>query len=444
MEILGEPKLFEHIEPFVKRFLGYSYNNDFYAVACFHLLLGQYLAKSKVFMTKISPKTGQAQELDPRISLFYIQDSRSGKDAPIPFVHAVAEAIGLNMVSISDWSTAALMGSFEYDGETKDYVPAPGILGETGEDRCDILFIPEGSRLLDKGGATYKEGTTQLLQETLDPIPRREGDPKNPIRKRLKHGTIELYPTASLLVSSFMPNDIQETVLRAGILQRCLTYVREVSNELRQQNAKVDLECLRKAQTGGTAILSNSKTKAPKEVLSIFTKIKPGTNLTFDEFGLRAVERFIDTLKLNLDQVTGQKRRVLNEFWAGGQNTVIILAWHHALMVGNKKIKWRDVRYGAEIVRHALKSMDVLCDKILSKESRDSHKEDYRYALIALASIKQRGELPMVTVVRDELAILMEIGKINARARLDELCDAKKLKIEKHSAGKNVWIVKRV
>ena len=93
------------IEQFCQTFEMYSYGNALYGRLCAHLLLGQKLKNVKIFFGPFY--------IDPRVSLFLIQPSGTGKSIPWGFIKKVGEGAGLLVDDIDIATDAALIGTEE-------------------------------------------------------------------------------------------------------------------------------------------------------------------------------------------------------------------------------------------------------------------------------------------------------------------------------------------
>ena len=99
--------------------------------------------------------------IDPRVSMFWIQGTRTGKSASYQVIEQVMKAAGLDSVDYNSGNDAALVGTLVPDPDDEDrqnpaMITRPGILaGRKG------LNFDEGSVLL-KGGQ-HNENTTLFL-----------------------------------------------------------------------------------------------------------------------------------------------------------------------------------------------------------------------------------------------------------------------------------------
>ena len=87
------------VESFSFAFENFSYNNQLFGRLCAHVLLGQVLKNVRIYFGPIF--------IDPRVSLFFIQPSGTGKSTPWTFIKEVGTRVGLKLDDIDDATDAA-------------------------------------------------------------------------------------------------------------------------------------------------------------------------------------------------------------------------------------------------------------------------------------------------------------------------------------------------
>lgn len=163
--------------------------------------------------------------IDPRVSVFWIQDTRTGKSVAYEIIESTMSQAGLECVDYSTGTDAALVGSFTQDGDGPP-IPREGVLaGRKG------MNFDEGSILLKP--SKHSENTVLFLQSALNAA----GTGRNVITKHLADGTITIESLVSLWITTFPPDGIKEYVLDKGIFQRVLLYWRDWTIDMKKDVA---------------------------------------------------------------------------------------------------------------------------------------------------------------------------------------------------------------
>lgn len=233
--------------------------SDAYAWACFHMLIG---AMPNIRRLKI--KRGDTW-LDPRVHVFYLADSASGKGVGASFVTDVAKKLGLNVYNATDFTDAALIGTIRTteDGEP---IMHKGLLSGTtrvwneskgGEDNVnvDILLVSEASKVLNPKPGPNDVGIMNSLQIAMNTV----GTSDNFITKKLAEGPSMSYPTdVTLFFTTFIPVSFSDVVLKRGLFQRTLMTVKESNHE---ERVKVTEEFFKSFHVKEAEVYHNPVTK---------------------------------------------------------------------------------------------------------------------------------------------------------------------------------------
>ena len=201
------------IKEYLERFRTTSFFNEIPGLISFFYLQGQAL----VDYVRIPV---WASALDPRIHVFWIQATRSGKSIAWEFVGKVLEDCGVPTDAYNGGSDAGLIGGTkteivtdENGKKSSEVVETKGVLSE----RVALNF-DEGSILLNP--SKNSQDTVLYLQTACNPI----GSNSNVIVKHLSGRRFELKPTASMWITTYPPAGVKEYVLTKGIFQRVLLY----------------------------------------------------------------------------------------------------------------------------------------------------------------------------------------------------------------------------
>ena len=213
-------KEFPLLKGYVDMFSDISYHNEMAGLISFLYIQGQAL----VDYIRIPINNSH---LDPRIHLFWIQPTRSGKTIAWEHTGKVLEALGIEEAMFSTGTDAALIGSwnkYEENGEPVLELQE-GLLGGK-----KALNFDEGSVLFE----TKKQHLSEVvlyLQQAMNPV----GTKANTLVKHLKDGTIETESRVSFWLTTFPPQGVREVVLTKGVFQRVLLLIRPWPIERREQ-----------------------------------------------------------------------------------------------------------------------------------------------------------------------------------------------------------------
>lgn len=219
---------------FLQAFGRTCFQSDAYAWACFHMLVG---AMPQIRRLKI--KRGDTW-LDPRIHVFYLADSGSGKGVGASFVTDVGKKLGLNVYNATDFTDAALIGTIRTTDDGTPIIHKGLLSGQTrqwneskgGEDQInvDILLVSEASKVLNPKPGPNDAGIMNSLQIAMNTV----GTSDNLVTKKLAEGPSVSYPTdVTLFFTTFLPVSFADVVLKRGLFQRTLMTVKESKHDER-------------------------------------------------------------------------------------------------------------------------------------------------------------------------------------------------------------------
>ena len=206
-------KQYPVFDGYVDRFSRTSIDNDIPAMLSFFYIQGQIAAP----FIRIP---WDASHLDPRVHVFWIQPSRTGKSVAWEFVGDVLKDCGLHQDMYTSGSDAGLIGGVtnetvvDENGKKEQVaVQTEGMLA--GQ---KALNFDEGSIILNPG--KHSQETVLYLQSACIPI----GSNSNILVKHLSGRRIETESLVSLWITTYPPAGVKEYVLTKGIFQRVLLY----------------------------------------------------------------------------------------------------------------------------------------------------------------------------------------------------------------------------
>lgn len=377
------------VRKYVELFETYSWNNTLFGVLSIHVIIGQILKHMRIWKG--------SQFLDPRMSIFLLQDTRSGKSWGFNFVFDIAEKLEMGILSPDELTDAALLGTQEKvefrDPDTglkaEDWVTVPGVLNE-----ADIVHYDEASMLFRTG--KWNQKTVEILQKALNPI----DTPSNTCYKKLSHGDpIQFNPTCSLLLTSYMPPGISSFVIQTGLFQRMLVLPRRLSESIRRSNSMIDIELL------------GDRTDSKKKLDSLLTEFRIIKNTFKDKETFEWDERTFPLLRNKTNKLFElvapthpRVRDILYGFIPAYQNFMYTLSCHHAAIRGQTTVMPHDVQNGFIVPFNIMKWLVAWLEGeidtgAIDKEQRGrkSREEDFRKAFRSVfASLKKNDNLTIV------------------------------------------------
>lgn len=212
----GKDKLLKIKERYLRVFERVSHDNQIAGNLSFYMMLG-----SKFRNVKITKRSFGA--LDPRISVLWIQNSRSGKTEAWEIIGNMLKMMDLTYINISEFTDAALMGSFNSEGKLKN----EPILG-----KFDVMHWDEAAGLLNPG--RFQKKTQEFVRNALDSV--HATDAK--LMKVTGGGTTEVKPIETLWLTTTDPHHIPQEAVTGGFLLRLIVWPRFLTPESRSETNK--------------------------------------------------------------------------------------------------------------------------------------------------------------------------------------------------------------
>lgn len=335
---------------FLQAFGRSCFYSDSYAWACFHMLIG---AMPSIRRLKI--KRGDTW-LDPRVHVFYLADSGSGKGVGASFVTDVAAKLGLRVYNATDFTDAALIGTIRTTDDGEPIIHKGLLSGETrewnqskgGEDNIsvDILLVSEASKVLNPKPGPNDVGIMNSLQIAMNTY----GTSDNMVTKKLAEGPSLTYPTdVTLFFTTFLPVSFADVVLKRGLFQRTLMVVKESNHE---ERVKVTQEFFRSFYARSDDLYHNPVTRevanksTPEIVDMIVHTLKEANRWAKDieeiEISEAASVRLEKLVTHFQDQVKGLSpflQAKIHEFVARLAGHLVKLAAHVAILNKSKVVE---------------------------------------------------------------------------------------------------------
>jgi len=397
-----------------------SYNNEMLGILSFHLIFGQVVFPARIYKQGIRE--------DPRVNMFYMQDSGSGKTTALDLCVYVEKKLGFNVIdNISKLSDAYLVGSYTEGKNKKDIKKLHGKLKD-----IDILHVDEGE-ILFKGG-DYNKNLVNILNAAANTYLSAGNKVVVGYKGSLMGGEISFYPHCSVGITTYEPEAISKGLLRKGLFQRYFFYPRQLTIEDRILNSRID------AQNVGKKF---DYRRAVEPVISELLEIKDYVDshgeidISFDKVR-PLLTQCIDILYNKIKHIPPEIGRVLGEFISRYNTKYYVLCLHHALLSKRFEINKDDVYYANSILMDMFeKQLNFIEGKHSTYKEISRRYVDFSVLVKAFERTKikdartaramgvQIGYAPKTELLRT-YAELLGVSAATARKKYIELCKTKR------------------
>ena len=394
-----QPKELDFLEKFTQTFEMFSYGNTTYGRLCAHVLLGQVLKNVKIYFGPIY--------VDPRVSIFVIQPSGTGKSTPWNLIRQVGEKSQMKIEDIDDATDSALVGHVEsqeiIDPETKTKVVSHNIVkGKLAIG--DILHYDEGWFLVKPG--QFSQNALTWFQKALNPIG------QNRCVRPMANGTVDFYPTCSLIITSHELEEAIDIVFKRGFFQRIVLLPRYIPISDRKQ-----WEFLRADRLGDRFMSINLDIdNLAEKLMAIRAKYIDDFIFKIDPNVKPVLKSKIDEFYKLINSVHERVREIMATFVPRFDNLMYIFSFHHSCVKFKDVVDLEDVNYGYNLAYGMFKEVltwveeNIPLLKLTSKEQsyitsaymvyqameKNSEGFVFRYAFAKACSEKWRISMPTV------------------------------------------------
>ena len=346
------------IEKFTEVFSLYSLGNPTYGRLAGHILLGLAIKSCKIYSGPIY--------VDPRVSMFVIQPSATGKSTPWGLISKVAKEAGIAVDDVDEATDAALVGTIEteeiIDEETKTKkIVYNKVMGKLAT--AELLHFDEGSMLMEVN--SHSAHAMTWFQKALNPL----GSEQSKCTKKLAHGDqIEFYPQCALLITSHPLEGVMETILNKGFFQRIILYPRDVPIVERQ-----GIEYQRAEKLGNRTFTEpDIKTLggALQAIRAKYLEKEADFNPNVRPVIKAKIKAFYEIIKDAHPKV----KEIMATFIPRYDNYVAILAFHHMCDRNADRVEIEDINYAFSTLYLLFKDLMVWIEeysdfyKLSSKE----------------------------------------------------------------------------
>jgi len=408
-----------------------SVDNELAAELYFHAFLGAYFKHTITF---------GIYNKDLRISIVWIQPSRTGKGQMNKAFKRVCDECNVSCVITTEFTTAGLIGSIDAENikynSTYGLTPEnPVVIGTRGKQyeyrnpvikgdlgNFDVTIIDEAKNLLQQ--TRYTETLLTSIQPALD-CP-------GHIRKKLSTKTaIEYDASPTIIATTYYYSKISDIIAEQGFFQRVALYIRDMNKD--------DMKRMRKKQKDIIAEEAKEKfeslLKEFKERLSEYKR--EGLKLEVEKKALDKLEelinKFIDKIAANL---IGKELQITLTFSNTCYELALKIAAQYAIINKQTTITSANIMQSFKIIRSYI---ITIIEKL---EIKDEQLEKHTQLLKSLSYEFRRlkvNKLLKGDVVK-LICLRFNIGVKKSTQWVNDLINYGYLKIEK-GKGREKYII---
>lgn len=376
------------------------YKNEHLKVRLFLFVLGTHL-------TKLGMRVLYSGRYNtPRVNLFNIQQSGSGKSEAMKSAHFLMKDMGLDGLYLVKTTDASLLGTVILDSSKKPIIR----FGELS--RRDYLIWDEGSTLMKTG--PYSENLQAILQQATD-------DPGY-IEKCLANGVIQYITETSICASSYLDDIINLSLFKNGCLQRMVVSHHEVSDKDIVDFIKHKSKMMSYSYYDKKALMTEFKNELNSIKYDVYDKTADGKRRyikinpeALDKIG-STISEFVETgQKAFMDD--NQRHSILNTFFSRN-NHILSVASIVSVINGEKEVSEESLVFGFTIWKDHIMSANSL---LMRKIDKTSVTDNPRRLKIIKVCLEKNGPLSK-SGLADKLISLesWDLGKSNTYKFINE------------------------
>lgn len=414
------------IDEFLDGFVMNSYGNYLPGRCIWEVLMGRVMINQRFVKG--------SREIDCRTSTMWIGQTTTGKSSPIDYIGDICDVIGIVSEYPDDINDAALLGTteeVEYDKETADKVGkkkgwehVPGILNSS-----DIFWFDEGNVLFNST-TSFAKNVTTWFQKALNPL----GSRSNRIRKKMAHGDwITVEPGCSLIITTYPPDNFEETMTKKGWMQRQLIPIMPMTDQLRLDNLVMDIDMI------GEPL--------KKEFIDNTINTLQGVKEDFEEpkdwdfsgakTALKQVARGYHKIVIGSNPSV---KNVMHSFVSRYSEQVVKQAMHYSALRSSTKVNTNDVRKAGTLIGEVLGMIHAYVedDTRISNDSKWKDNKELKDVMTVFSKAK-RNTLQM-SELTSALKIIWGVVPSTISRRLKRLEESGKIKRD----GREVHLTARI
>lgn len=363
----------------LKAFNEASYHNEHIGRALMHLVLGQALSYKKI--QKVSTTKAFKNELDYRVHVVVIQDSRSGKGQAAKFIDGIfrdprmrkyeptmIKSRGYRISKQQQFTPEAFINNLKRDKRGNWKKELKMGVAESN----DYIYVEEGRHIIETTDSAKK------IQEMLMTFTETIGSSNCVYSKTLAdwEEPCETTCTASFFIMSRPIDSMKSTVAESGMLQRCIFLPREIDRTLRRDmNHKAAFALVNRNQEQIYKNYDNLITELI-EVINFGHKnditIDPNYLDSILSLQIRYIEELEDYIYENI--VDHETQRIMLTYAGAAMDKLLKLAYHSAIIRKSKLVQEADIIYAYGMVKSEFEGIAIWLDENVSKTWQEEKK----------------------------------------------------------------------
>lgn len=284
-----------------------------------------------------------SNEEDLRIHETKIADSGTGKTESNNFFAEVVKEAGLTINFLNRFNDASIIGSYDKEisarnkkkgrsPEDPDYED-PIIYGVLHN--YDFVEVDEAERILKP------TTNSEQVQITFQTAMNRMGSAGNKVSNNLVNGEVAYHPECSIGLCSYYLEEIKETLVTKGLIQRMIFYNQEPNIDLRR---KIERKIMDSADSSETAIQTNTQKELIKEFLHQLKSVsKPPCRIRMSKQVRDKILFYNEEMRLAAEYSPKGQQAIFNSILSRGLIKMMKISALNALSEGRSYVTLNDV-----------------------------------------------------------------------------------------------------
>jgi len=307
-----------------------------------HVVSGQLQAMKKVRLNVLDT------QLDLRIHGTVFQSSGSGKGRAFNGAAELCQYLDLNYQPITEITDAALIGSWEKNtiyipkkGEKIVKTLLPGWLHPS--QNIHIIAMNEAEVLFSTKVSPHAKNTMTYYQIAMNTM----GTKDNELVKKLISGPepVVCNPEFSLLLTSYLPENLLKVIVERGFLQRQINVINDVTSQDRLETALYSVHNLGKKPIG-----KYSLKEIGDRLLVVNQHIESNPHINISDDAINGMEVVVNDIFNPLDEVSIFPKKKLEEYVHRYLEHTYKIATHHMFFRLDNTMKSEDVAYAKNFI----------------------------------------------------------------------------------------------
>lgn len=322
------------------------WDSDQFAEASFHVLFGQLNS-----VRNLRIRYGDNVS-DTRVHLILFQRSGTGKGRGFNFTVQMADEMNLECISPDDTSDAKLAGRFKHVPNEPDPILIRGYLDPRRIPPVAVLIQNEATLIIDAKKTDFSKKFMNFYQKSMNTI----GTPDNMIEA----GTIEMgeqeiriNPELSFYLTTYPPDQLLQTITKAGFIQRMFTLYNIIGYERRVGSWEEMAKITGRLPTGELPEGENYIPEIVAAMRHIDAHYAKFPSIEMADETKQVCNEIMKQIYRPLNRVNDAMREHLSDFVPRVYENVIKIGHHHAMTRLSPLVENQDMGYALSIIQPA-------------------------------------------------------------------------------------------